>query len=131
MTINDIISAALLGIISVVAGWVAIYWHVATKGTWRDWPAGRSLMGLLAIITIGFGYGVVNRFLGPNWPLRPVVSILLYALFVGAIIVIGLTVRSEMRAGKRKQRQKYPTHTGPVAVIVASKNEEKAEEDVD
>jgi len=123
MNIQDIISALLLGVISVVAGWVAIYWHIATKGTWREWPAGQSLMGLLSIITVGFGYGVINRFIG-QWAGRSIVSLILYALFVGAIIWIGLTVRKEMRRGKARIRDKYPTHTGPVTVTVASKNEE-------
>jgi small-conductance mechanosensitive channel len=121
MNLNDIISAVLLGIISLVAGWVAVYWHVATKGTWRQWPAGRSLMGLLAIITVGFGFGVVNRFLG-QYPARSAVGIILYTLFVGAIIIIGLTVRAEMRAGKRKLRQKKPDANGPVTVTVATEN---------
>lgn len=120
---NSIITAVLLGIICVVATWVIIYWHLATKGTWRQWPAGRSLMGLLGIISVGFGYGVFNRFLG-EWPGRAVFTIGLYALFVGAIIFIGLTIRKEMRFGKRKLQDKYPAHTGPVVVVVASKNEE-------
>jgi hypothetical protein len=121
---NSLITAILLGIISFVSGWVIIYWHVATKGTWKDWPAGRSLMGLLGIIFVGFGYGVANRFLG-DWPGRAVFSMVLYALFVGAIIFIGYTIRKEMRTGKKKQRAKYPTHTGPVTVTVATTNEEK------
>lgn len=127
MTVQDIISAVLLGIISLVAGWVAAYWHLATKGTWRDWPAGQSLMGLLSIITIGFGFGVFNRIAG-QYPGRPVVGIILYALFVGAIIWIGLTIRKEMRRGKQRTRSKYPIHTGPVTVVVASKNEEKTDD---
>lgn len=128
MNTNDIISAVLLGVISGVATWVIIYWHIATKGTWRQWPAGRSLMGLLTIISVGFGYGVVNRFVG-SWPGRPVVSILLYTLFVAAIIVIGLTIRKEMRTGKAKAASKFPIHTGPVTVIVATKNEETPDVD--
>jgi hypothetical protein len=124
VTIQDIISAALLGIISLVAGWVAIYWHLCTKGTWRDWPAGQSLMGLLSIIAVGFGFGVFNRIAGMYWG-RSVVGIILYGLFVGAIIWIGLTVRKEMRRGKARLREKHPTHTGPVSVTVATKNEEE------
>jgi hypothetical protein len=127
MTIESIISAAFLGVVSVVAAWVAIYWHVMTKGTWRHWPAGQSLMGLLGIIAIGFGWGVINRFLG-YYPARSVIGILLYALFVGAIIMIGLTVRKEMRHGKKKLRDKHPDHTGPMTVVVATTNEERPDD---
>jgi ABC-type Fe3+ transport system permease subunit len=120
---NSLITAILLGIISAVATWVIVYWHITTKGTWREWPAGRSLMGLLAIISIGFGYGVLNRFLG-DWAGRAVFSIILYALFVGAIVFIGYTIRKEMRRGKKRTANKFPLHTGPVTVVVATKNEE-------
>jgi hypothetical protein len=123
---NSLITAILLGIISLVATWVIVYWHVATKGTWKEWPAGRSLMGLLGIISVGFGYGVLNRFLG-DWPGRAVFSMFLYAAFVGAIVFIGHTIRKEMRSGKKRTRAKYPIHTGPVTVVVASKNEEKTD----
>ena len=128
MNTNDIISAVLLGIISVVATWVIVYRHISTKGTWREWPAGRSLMGLLGIISVGFGYGVINRFIGP-YALKPLVSITLYALFVGAIIFIGYTIRKEMRSGKKRSANKFPIHTGPVTVVVATKNEETPDVD--
>jgi hypothetical protein len=120
---NTYLTTILLGIIAAVAAWVIIYWHVATKGTWKEWPAGRSLMGLLGIIAVGFGYGVFNRLLGP-WPGQPVTSMVLYAAFVWAIIWIGLTIRKEMRFGKKRSAEKFPIHTGPVTVVVASKNEE-------
>lgn len=123
MSIESLISAALLGVIAVVAGAVAVYWHVKTRGTWRHWPAGQSLMGLLAIIAVGFGWGVINRFLG-DYPARSLIGIVLYALFVGAIIMIGWTIRKEMRHGKKKLREKHPDHTGPLTVVVATKNEE-------
>jgi drug/metabolite transporter (DMT)-like permease len=120
---NTYLTTILLGIIAAVAAWVIIYWHVATKGTWKEWPAGRSLMGLLGIIAVGFGYGVFNRLLGP-WPGQPVTSMVLYAAFVWAIIFIGHTIRKEMRSGKARSSTKFPIHTGPVTVVVASKNEE-------
>jgi hypothetical protein len=125
---NHHITTVLLGIIAAVATWVITYWHISTKGTWKEWPAGRSLMGLLGIISVGFGYGVFNRILGP-WPGQPVTSIVLYALFVWAIIWIGLTIRKEMRFGKKRLNNKYPIHTGPVTVVVASKNEESPDVD--
>lgn len=122
---NGLISTALLGIIGVAASAVIIYWHVATRGTWREWPAGRSLMGLLAIIALGFLFGLMNRLI--PFPLgRSVVAVVLYGAFVWAIIFVGLTIRKEMRAGKARLNDKFPSHTptGPVTVIVATKNEE-------
>ena len=110
-----------------VAGSVAVYWHVMTKGTWRHWPAGQSLMGLLAIIAVGFSFGVLNRLLG-DYPGRSLAGIVLYALFVGAIVMIGVTIRKEMRYGKKKLREKHPDHTGPLTVVVATANEEKADD---
>lgn len=120
---NAIASALFLGLVSVTATWVIVYWHIATKGTWRGWPAGRSLMGLLGIISVGFGFGTINRFI--EIPLgKTFVGVLLYALFEAAIIFIGLTIRKEMRRGKKKIVSKSPDRTGPVAIIVASRNEE-------
>lgn len=121
---NELVSAILLGIIPLTSGIVSVYWHLATRGTWRNWPAGRSLMALLLIITAGFTYGVINRFLGA-YPARYAIAVGLYALFVGAIIFIGLTIRKEMRLGKQRLTSKSPPHTGPVTVTVASTNEEK------
>jgi hypothetical protein len=80
-------------------------------------------MGLLGIISVGFGYGVANRFLG-DWAGKAAFTMALYALFVWAIIWIGLTIRKEMRFGKKRSTTKHPIHTGPVTVVVASKNEE-------
>lgn len=125
---NETISAVLLGGIALVAGLVVVYWHIATKGTWRHWPAGRSLMGLLGIITVGFGFGIVNRHLG-DYPAKFPIATALYAAFLGALIFIGATIRAEMRAGKARARAKsaHPT-TAPVTIVVASTNEEKPNE---
>lgn len=121
---NSPITLILLAIIAAVALETVIYWHVQTKGTWKDWPAGRSLMYLLVIIATGFGYGVLNRFLG-EYPARTAVSFILYAAFVGALIVIRGTIRAEMRKGRReKLKTKLPTNTEPVEIIVATTNKE-------
>lgn len=122
---NELFSAILLTIISITATVVVIYWHVATGGTWRQWPAGRSLMGLLGIIAVGFGFGVVNRFLGA-YPAKYAVAVLLYALFVGAIIFIGLTIRKETIRGKAKANHPSvpPPVAGNVDMTVATEKEE-------
>lgn len=122
---NELISAILLGLVAFSAGTVCAYWHLATRGTWRDWPAGRSLMGLLGIITVGFGYGVVNRFLGA-YPSKYAVAVLLYALFIGAIWVIGFTIRHELRRGHTKTQ--HPSNhcspaTGSIDLPVATDKE--------
>lgn len=120
---NELLSAVLLGLIPLVAGTVVIYWHTATRGTWRQWPAGRSLMGLLGIITVGFAYGVLNRFLG-QYPARFAIAVALYALFIGAIIFIGLTIRKELRRGQSIQH--HPSNqpnTGTIDITVATDKE--------
>ena len=118
-----LLNVILIGIVSSVAFETIWYWHRNTRGTWRDWPAGRSLMYLLLIIAFGFGYGVVNQFLG-QYPARPVVGFLLYVMFIGALVVIRITITAEMRRGKKRLKTKLPTTTGPVDVTVATTNEE-------
>ena len=122
---NETISAILLAAIAITAGSVIIYWHMANKGTWRQWPAGRSLMGLLGIITVGFAFGAANRWLG-DYATKYHFATALYGLFLGALFFIGSTIRSEMRAGKARAKAK--DSTGPVTIIVASNNEEKTDD---
>lgn len=120
---NELLSAILLGLIPLTAGTVVIYWHRATRGTWREWPAGRSLMGLLLIITVGFGYGVVNRFLG-QYPARYGIAVALYVLFIGAIIFIGWTIRKELRRGEAKAAHPASAPaTGAIDITVATEKE--------
>lgn len=130
---NELVSAILLGLIPLTAGTVIFYWNHATGGrlrprkghwcpvgTWREWPAGRSLMGLLGIITVGFAYGVLNRFLG-QYPAKFAVAVALYALFIGAIIFIGFTIRKELRVGAAKAAHPAnPPVTGSIDITVAS-----------
>lgn len=124
---QPLIVVALIGIVSLVAAETIFYWHRATKGTWKEWPAGRSLMYLLIIIASGFGFGVVNQFLG-QYPLRPVIGFGLYVLFIAALVVIRLTIRAEMRRGQRKVKTTLPTATGPVDITVATENQETPDE---
>lgn len=110
-------------IISAIAWWVIIYWWKATRGSWWNYPAGRSLMGLLGIIAVGFGWGVLSRILG-DYPGRSIIAVVMYLTFIGALIAIGLTIRAEMKAGKQRIKAKHPTHSGPVVVTVAENHEE-------
>jgi hypothetical protein len=119
---NEMLSAVLLGAVTLAASWVIVYWHLATKGTWREWPAGRSLMGLLGIIAVGFGFGVVNRII--PMPLgKTIVGVGLYALFVGSIIFIGLTIRKELSIGRSKEHHPAHPDTGTIDITVATDKE--------
>jgi hypothetical protein len=118
-----LINVIFIGIVSALALETVWYWHRSTRGTWREWPAGRSLMYLLLIIGFGFGYGIINQFLG-QYPARAFVGFGLYLLFIAALVIIRLTIRAEMRRGKNRLKAKLPTATGPVDVTVATTNEE-------
>jgi hypothetical protein len=121
-----LLNVVLIGVVSLIAFETVLYWHRNTKGTWKEWPAGRSLMYLLLIIAFGFGYGVVNQFLG-QYAARPFVGLGLYLLFIGALIIIRFTIRAEMRRGDRRLKTKLPTQTGPIDVVVATENQEREE----
>lgn len=125
---SPVLNAILLGMIPLSSGTVIAYWWWKTRGTWMKYPAGRSLMGLLGIIFVGFGFGVVNFFLG-QYPARLAISFTLYLAFITAIILIGFTIRAEMRTGKKKLRDKHPLHTGPLTVPVAAINKEEPDDD--
>lgn len=120
---TPLVNVVMIGIVSAIAFETIIYWHRNTKGTWREWPAGRSLMYLLFIIAFGFGYGILNQFLG-IYPAKPFVGVVLYGLFITALIMIRCTIRAEMRRGKKRLEAKLPTTNGPVIITVATANEE-------
>lgn len=120
---TTLLNVILISVVSLIAFETIVYWHVNTKGTWKNWPAGRSLMYLLLIIAFGFGFGVFNQFLG-NYPLKPHIGFILYILFIGALIVIRLTIRAEMRRGKNRLKTTLPTSDTPIDVTVATENKE-------
>jgi hypothetical protein len=114
-----LINVICIGIVSAIAFETVWYWHRGTRGTWRDWPAGRSLMYLLLIIAFGFGYGILNQFLG-QYGARPFVGFGLYLLFIAALIIIRLTIRKELRTGRSKAA--HPS-TQTIDITVATEKE--------
>jgi len=77
-----------------------------------------TLLGVIVIITVN---AAVNVLL-PRYPGKVELYFGLYALLLAALIHIGFTIRSEMRAGKARQLQKNTA--GPVTVVVATENKE-------
>lgn len=121
MNIETIIIATLLFIISGTAASVVLYWHITTKGSWKRWPAGRSLMALLIIICIGHGWGAVNRL--ADYPLKQTILMGLYAVFALALVRIGITIHKEMATGRAKLHGKGPGEE-VVALVIATNPEE-------
>lgn len=127
MSMITIITTSLLLLIFVLSVTVITYWHLATHGTWRKWPAGQSLMALLTIIALGFGWGGVNRLLG-DYALKQPILLVLYGLFAVGIAMIGVTIHKEMAAGKERQAAKAPEEqTGLITIVVATTNEENTD----
>jgi hypothetical protein len=118
------LNAAVIGLVALVTLGLMVYWHVATRGSWKLWPAGRSLMILLGVITIITANAAINVLL-PRYPGKVGLYFGLYLLLLAALIGIGFTIRSEMRKGKARLLEKKPEDpTGPVTIIVATKNQE-------
>lgn len=118
-------------IVSLTAVVVMAYWWTATRGSWMDCPAGRSLMGLLGIIAVLTAWAGLNTFVLPAWYDWKIVSYFaLYGIFELALIVIGITIRREMIRGAARAKQKLKNpKTGPVSVVVASENKETVNND--
>ncbi|WP_324644143.1 hypothetical protein [Pseudarthrobacter sp. LT1] len=118
------LNAAVIGLVGLVTIGLMVYWHRSTRGSWKLWPAGRSLMTLLGVIVIITVNAAVNVLL-PRYPGKVELYFGLYLLLLGALIHIGYTIRAEMRAGKARQMQKSKRGTtGPVTVVVATENKE-------
>lgn len=125
MSAMFIIVTALKITVSLTAAWTILFWHFSTKGSWRQWPAGRSLMSLLAIICIGYAWRVVNR-LTPDYALEEPLLGLLYIFFSISLIRIARTIRKELAVGKSETTvHPHGSNTGVIAVVVATTPEEK------
>lgn len=118
MSTETIVIATLLLLISTISTGVIIYWHTSTRGSWKQWPAGRSLMALLTIISLGHGWGGANRLLGDYALKQPILGVL-YLCFAVALLIIGITIHKELARGEAKLL--HPSHgptTGSVAAVI-------------
>jgi hypothetical protein len=121
------LNAAVIGMVALVTAGLMGYWHLSTRGSWKLWPAGRSLMILLAVITVITANAAVHIVV-PKYPGKVELYFALYLLLLAALIGIGFTIRSEMRKGKARLLEKKPKDpTGPVTITVATENQETAD----
>lgn len=130
----DTTIAILQTLIAGIAAAVIVYWHIATRGAWSHWPAGRSLMALLGIITVGHAWRGVNRLVGAEYVSKDPVSVVLYAVFAMTLVLVGLTIRKELRVGKARVVVADDTvdpsdlQTGMVAVVLTTNTKESPNE---
>ena len=99
------LNAILIGLVAITAFAVMVYWHFVTHGAWKNEPAGRSLMILLLVIGVITLNASINIFV-PKYPGKVEVYFALYFVMLSALIGIGFTIRSEMRRGKAKLKDK-------------------------
>lgn len=111
--------------VSATAIAVMAYWWIVTRGSWMQWPAGRSLMGLLAIIALITAWAGLNTLvLPPRYDFKIISYFVLYGIFEAALLVILATIHREMKRGAARLRAKKPANpTGPVIVTVATIND--------
>lgn len=80
---------------------VMIGWHVLTRGSWRHWAAGVSLMGLLATIAAITALASVSSFF-PMFPGRALAYIILYSLLIVTTWLIGWAIYRAQRGRNPK-----------------------------
>ncbi|HEX9228848.1 MAG TPA: hypothetical protein VF885_19780 [Arthrobacter sp.] len=131
MSVLYTINFILVGLVALTALVIMAYWNHATGGRfrrgpdgrrriiggWRDHSAGRSLMGLLAIIFLITGNAAVQWLVAQAvpMPVRAGFYFLLYLVFIYALGSIGMNIRAEHRRGRAQQLHpsnpsKEPSH---------------------
>lgn len=102
------INIFLIGAVAAAAVSVMAYWWCKTRGAWWDWPAGRSVMALLAIITAITTNAVVHSLIKFPPEVKTVTYSVLYIGMLSSISLIGGTIRAEMLRGQRNRRATDP-----------------------
>lgn len=113
MTLLLILNFALIGLVAAVALTIMIYWHFATRGAWRAYSSGRSLMGLLVIIFFITGNAAVQWAVPLPVEVKAPFYFALYLIFAYALAMIGFNIRKEVRRGKALEKAllSHPSNT--------------------
>ena len=107
------LNGLLFGLVAATTVMVMASWWISTGGAWMRWPAGRSLMGLLAIIALITVNATLSVALGPAYPAKPLVYTVMYLLLWAAVLVIGATIMRVQRAANEKRKTTAPAEPGP------------------
>jgi cation transport ATPase len=97
------LNGALFALTSLATVTIIVSWWWTTRGAWLRWPAGRSLMGLLAIIAVITANATAAYLLGANYPAKPIMYSVLYAVLLVAVIGIGVTIHCVQRSNDRRR----------------------------
>ncbi|QWY82779.1 hypothetical protein PP641_gp039 [Arthrobacter phage SilentRX] len=96
-----IINSILIGLVSLTALAVMVYWHRVTRGAWRCVAAGRTQMHLLAIIFFITLNAAVQTLIQVPLMAKATFYFGLYIVFMIALARIGLNIRAEVNRGRR------------------------------
>lgn len=92
-----LINSLLIGLVALTALAVMVYWHVTVRGAWRNYPAGRTQMHLLAIIFFITANAAVQSLILLPIMVKATFYFALYIVFAIALARVGLNIRSEVR----------------------------------
>lgn len=90
MTIQPI-TGILIALVLVLTLVTMGVWQHLTKGAWRNYSAGKALMGLLGVQTAILTLATATTWFG-EWPGRPWMYIVVYLLLAGAQARIAWTI---------------------------------------
>lgn len=96
-----VLNSLLIGLVSLTALAVMVYWHRVTSGAWRCVAAGRTQMHLLAIIFFITLNASIQTLIPAPLAFKAIFYFGLYIIFMVALIRIGLNIRAEVHAGRR------------------------------
>lgn len=111
MTTLLLINSLLIGSVALITLAVIVYWHRATAGAWRNYPAGRTQMRLLIIIFVITANAAVQTLIPVPIMIKAIFYFGLYAIFGVALARIGFNIRTEIRRWEAKDA--HPANNTP------------------
>ena len=98
------VNAVIIAAVAVTTLAVMIAWHVRSRGAWRHYPAGRSVMTLLGIQFVILANAAVSSLVGP-YPGKALVYAALYLFLEAAVVGVGLSILMAPRARRQSPKE--------------------------